>query len=106
MSGGPVGCSFRAGDDLVEFVEAGLVAPLHPEYRRSCRHARCAAQLPQTAEIALAGIAETMREGLLAFSTAAGLAVFRALLDEELTAAYQLSRRLTGLNRRDCSVAQ
>ena len=45
-----------------------------------------AAQLPQTAEIALAGIAETMREGLLAFTTAAGLAVFRALLDDELTA--------------------
>ena len=44
-----------------------------------------AAQLPQTAEIALAGIAETMREGLLAFTTAAGLAVFRALLDDELT---------------------
>ena len=35
--------------------------------------------------IALASIAETMREGLLAFTTAAGLAVFRALLDEELT---------------------
>ena len=34
--------------------------------------------------IALASIAETMREGLLAFTTAAGLAVFRALLDEEL----------------------
>lgn len=44
-----------------------------------------AAQLPQTAQIALAGIADTMREGLLAFTTAAGLAVFRALLDEELT---------------------
>ena len=43
-----------------------------------------AAQLPQTAEIALAGIAATMREGLLAFTTAAGLAVFRALLDNEL----------------------
>ena len=45
-----------------------------------------AAHLPQTAEIALAGIAETMREGLLAFTTAAGLAVFRVLLDDELTA--------------------
>ena len=45
-----------------------------------------AARLPETAEIALAGIAETMREGRLAFTTAAGLLVFRALLDEELTA--------------------
>ncbi len=44
-----------------------------------------ATRLPQTAEIALAGIAATMREGLLAFTTAAGLAVFRALLDDELT---------------------
>ena len=35
--------------------------------------------------IALAQVAETMREGLLAFTTAAGLAVFRQLLDEELT---------------------
>ena len=42
-----------------------------------------AAQLPETAEIALAGIAETMRNGLLAFTTAPGLAVFRALLDQE-----------------------
>ena len=46
-----------------------------------------AAMLPGLAAettIALASIAETMREGLLAFTTAAGLAVFRALLDEEL----------------------
>ena len=35
--------------------------------------------------IALGSIAETMREGLLAFTTAAGLAVFRQLLDQELT---------------------
>lgn len=34
------------------------------------------ARLPQAAEIALAGIAETVREGLLAFTTAAGLVVF------------------------------
>ena len=42
--------------------------------------------LPVSTQIALAQVAETMREGLLAFTTAAGLAVFRALLDEELTA--------------------
>jgi putative transposase len=40
--------------------------------------------MPAEATIAIASIAETMREGLLAFTTAAGLAVFRALLDEEL----------------------
>ena len=47
-----------------------------------------AALLPGMASettIALAQIADTMREGLLAFTTAAGLAVFRSLLDEELT---------------------
>jgi putative transposase len=43
-----------------------------------------AAELPETTAIALAGIADTMREGLLAFTTAAGLAVFRSLLDDEL----------------------
>ena len=46
-----------------------------------------AALLPGMASettIALASIADTMREGLLAFTTAAGLAVFRSLLDEEL----------------------
>ena len=45
------------------------------------------ALLPRMASettIALTQIAETMREGLLAFTTAAGLAVFRTLLDEEL----------------------
>ena len=41
--------------------------------------------MPAETTIALASIAETMREGLLAFTTAAGLAVFRTLLDEELT---------------------
>ena len=35
--------------------------------------------------VVLASIAESMREGLLAFTTAAGLAVFRSLLEEELT---------------------
>lgn len=40
--------------------------------------------LPAETTIALASIADTISEGLLAFSTAAGLAVFRALLDEEL----------------------
>ena len=40
--------------------------------------------MPSETTIALASIADTMREGLLAFTTAAGLAVFRALLDEEL----------------------
>ncbi len=40
--------------------------------------------MPSGITVALASIAETMREGLLAFTTAAGLAVFRTLLDEEL----------------------
>ena len=42
--------------------------------------------LPAETTIALASIAETMREGLLAFTTAAGLAVFEALLNGELEA--------------------
>ena len=41
--------------------------------------------LPAEASVALASIAQTMREGLLAFTTAAGLAVFAAMLDAELT---------------------
>ncbi len=41
--------------------------------------------MPSGITVALASIAETMREGLLAFTTATGLAVFRTLLDEELT---------------------
>ena len=40
--------------------------------------------MPVETTIALASIADTMREGLLAFTTAAGLAVFRTLLDDEL----------------------
>jgi putative transposase len=40
--------------------------------------------MPPGITVALASIAETMRDGLLAFTTAAGLAVFRTLLDEEL----------------------
>ena len=52
-----------------------------------------AALLPRMASettIALTQIAETMREGLLAFTTAAGLAVFRTLLDEELASKIGL----------------
>ena len=42
--------------------------------------------LPAETTIALASIAETMREGLLAFATTAGLAVFGTLLTGELEA--------------------
>ena len=41
--------------------------------------------LPLEVSIALGSIAQTMREGLLAFTTAAGLSVFGVLLDDELT---------------------
>jgi putative transposase len=40
--------------------------------------------LPDEVTLALGSIAETMREGLMAFTSAAGLAIFRSLLDSEL----------------------
>ena len=40
--------------------------------------------LPDEVTVALASVAATMREGLMAFSTAAGLAVFQTLLHAEL----------------------
>ena len=43
------------------------------------------AGLPLTASVAMADVAESMREGLLAFSTAAGLVVMQQMLTEELT---------------------
>jgi len=42
------------------------------------------AGLPLEATVAMADVAATMREGLLAFSTAAGLVVMRQMLDAEL----------------------
>ena len=42
------------------------------------------AGLPDEVTIAVASVAATMREGLMAFSTAAGLAVFQTLLHAEL----------------------
>jgi putative transposase len=42
--------------------------------------------LPDNVTLALGSIAETMREGLMAFTSAAGLAIFRSLLDSELEA--------------------
>jgi putative transposase len=42
--------------------------------------------LPDNVTLALASVAETMREGLMAFTSAAGLAIFRSLLDSELEA--------------------
>ena len=42
--------------------------------------------LPDNVTLALASVAETMREGLMAFTSAAGLAIFRSLLESELEA--------------------
>ncbi len=42
------------------------------------------AGLPLTATVAMADVAAAMREGLLAFSTAAGLVVMQQMLTEEL----------------------
>jgi putative transposase len=42
--------------------------------------------LPDNVMLALGQVAETMREGLMAFTSAAGLAIFRSLLDSELEA--------------------
>src|SRR5215203_4853097 len=44
------------------------------------------AGLPLEATVAMADVAAAMREGLLAFSTAAGLVVMQQMLTEELTA--------------------
>ena len=41
--------------------------------------------LPLTASVVMADVAESMREGLLAFSAAAGLVVMQQMLTEELT---------------------
>jgi hypothetical protein len=42
--------------------------------------------LPLQATVAMADVAEAMREGLLAFATSAGLVVMQQMLTEELTA--------------------
>jgi len=43
------------------------------------------AELPFEATVALADVAGAMREGLLAFASAAGLVVMRQLMEAELT---------------------
>lgn len=66
------------GEDVLRLVE--VVRVVRPDV------AAVTAGLPDEVTIALASVAATMREGLMAFSTAAGLAVFQTLLQAELAA--------------------
>jgi putative transposase len=57
------------------------------------------AGLPLEASVAMADVAAAMREGLLAFSTAAGLVVMQQMLTEELTAIVGEKHAKVGAGR-------
>jgi hypothetical protein len=57
------------------------------------------ADLPLSATVAMADVAAVMREGLLAFSTAAGLVVMQQMLTEELTAIVGAKHAKLGSGR-------
>jgi putative transposase len=67
--------------------------------------------VPASVSVAMADIAETMREGLLAMAVGAGLAVMQALMDESVTALcgpkgrHQPDRRAVRHGSEDGSVA-
>jgi len=52
--------------------------------------AACVADLPEEMSLALADIAAVAREGLLAMSVAAGMAVMQTMFEAEVTAAAGL----------------
>jgi hypothetical protein len=72
--------------------------------------AAAAVAVPETVNVAMADIADTMREGLLAMAVGAGLGVMQALMDESVTALcgpkgkHQPDRRAVRHGREDGTV--